>query len=138
MSFLAENWFLIVTAVVSGGLLAWSYFGPGSGAGLSVAQAVQLINREKGVVIDVCEPAEYAQGHVAGSRNIPLASLGEADKSKGLPANKTLPVIVVCASGIRARKAAAQLKQMGYERAEALAGGLKAWREASMPVEKSA
>jgi rhodanese-related sulfurtransferase len=43
----------------------------------------------------------------------------------------------VCASGPRANRAVAIAKKLGYENAQALAGGLKAWREASLPVEKA-
>jgi len=44
---------------------------------------------------------------------------------------------LVCQVGGRASRAAAQAQKLGYERAQALAGGLKAWREASLPVEKA-
>ena len=147
MSFFVQNWYLFVIAAVSGGLLLWPVL-TGAG-GITVAEAVQLINREKGVVIDVSDAQEYAQSHVAGARNLPLATLQEAQGKeaggkdankkggKGLPTNKALPLILVDATGARAAKAAALLKAQGYEKAVALAGGLKAWREADMPVEKS-
>ena len=77
---------------------------------------------------------EFAAGHVAGAKHIPLADLGTA---KGLPGNKKLPLIVVCASGQRAAKAAAELKKLGHENVQPLAGGLKAWREANLPIEKA-
>jgi rhodanese-related sulfurtransferase len=96
---------------------------------------VLLINREKAVVIDVCEPEEFAQGHVVGAKNIPLAQL-EAQLPQAVK-NKSTPVIVVCQVGGRASRGAAQAQKLGYERAQALAGGLKAWREASLPVEKA-
>lgn len=135
MKFLLEHWYLVLTAVLSGGLLMWtSLRGSAGGGGVGTAEAVRLINREKGVLIDVCEPAEFAAGHAAGARNIPLGSLGEG---KGLPTNKALPLVVMCASGARAARAAAQLRQAGYEKAVAVAGGNKAWREASLPMEKS-
>ncbi|HQY10171.1 MAG TPA: rhodanese-like domain-containing protein, partial [Burkholderiaceae bacterium] len=103
--------------------------------GVSPQEAVQLINREKAVVIDVCEPAEFAAGHVGGSRNVPLGSL---EGAKGLPSNKSQPLVVVCARGARAGRAASQLTQAGHQRVHVLAGGLAAWREAGLPVEKSA
>jgi len=102
---------------------------------LSTAEAVQLINREKAVLIDVCEPTEFAAAHVAGARNIPLASL---EGHKSLPSNKALPLVLVCQSGARAARAAATLRKLGYEKAQPLAGGLKSWREANLPIEKSA
>lgn len=147
MSFFVQNWYLFVIAAVSGGMLLWPVIT--GGGGITVAEAVQLINREKGIVIDVSDVQEYAQGHVAGARNLPLASLQEAQGKegggkdankkggKGLPTNKSLPLILVDATGSRAGKAATLLKTQGYEKAVALAGGLKAWREADMPVEKS-
>jgi rhodanese-related sulfurtransferase len=51
--------------------------------------------------------------------------------------NKNLPVILICQVGGRASRAAAQAQKLGYERAQALAGGLKSWREANLPVEKA-
>lgn len=137
MKFFIDNWFLFLTALVSGGLLAWPKLGGGGGlAGrISAAEAVQLINREKAVLIDVCEPAEYAAGHAAGAKSVPLGSI---DGSTELPKNKALPLVLICASGARASRAAAQLKKAGYDKAHVLAGGLKAWREANLPVEKSA
>ena len=63
-----------------------------------------MINREKAVIVDVCEPAEYAACHVAGARNVPLSAL--AADNKQLPSNKALPLLVLCQSGARATRAA--------------------------------
>lgn len=136
MNFLIENWFLIVAALVSGGMLLYPMLVSGAqGAAVSPAQAVQLLNREKGVLIDVSEPEEYAKGHAVGSRNIPF---GQIEGHKQLPSNKALPLVLVCPTGARAGRAAGMLRNLGYEKAQVLAGGLKAWREASLPVERSA
>lgn len=136
MTFLVDNWFLILAAVVSGGLLLWPLVSGGSLAGgLKPADAVQLINREKAVVIDVCGAGEFAAGHVVGSRNIPLDQLESL--LPGAVKNKALPVILVCASGMRSSRAVAIAKKLGYEKAASLEGGMKAWRAANLPVEKS-
>ena len=136
LNFLAEQWYLVLAAVTSGALLFWPVLNRGTlGGKVTPTEAVRLINREKAVLIDVCEPAEYAAGHAAGSRSVPLGAL---ETSNSLPKNKTLPVVVVCASGARATRAVAILKKLGFERAQALAGGLSAWREANLPIEKSA
>ena len=105
---------------------------PGS---LSPSAAVQLINREKAVVIDVGEPHEFDQGHVVGSKNVPFGQL-EA-KLPGLVKNQNLPVIMVCPVGARAARAAEAAKKLGFEQAQAIAGGLKAWKETGLPVEKA-
>jgi rhodanese-related sulfurtransferase len=136
VKFFLDNWFLFFTAIVSGGLLLWPMLSRGGTAGrITPAQAVQLINREKAVLIDVSEPAEFAGAHVVGSKNVPLASL---EGSGDLPKNKSLPVVVVCPSGTRAMRAVATLKKLGFEKSHVLAGGLAAWREANLPVEKTA
>jgi rhodanese-related sulfurtransferase len=137
VTFLIENWFLIVAAAVSGGLLVWPLVGRGTagGAKVTTAEAVRLINREKAVLIDVSEPAEFAASHAGGSRNIPLAGL---ETSASLPKNKTLPVLLICQTGARSARAVAELKKLGFEHAHAVAGGLAAWREANLPVEKTA
>jgi rhodanese-related sulfurtransferase len=132
VNFFIENWTLIAAALVSGGLLLWPMIKGGATGGVSTAEAVRLMNHEKAVVIDVCEPAEFAAGHVVGSRSIPLASL---EGTKELPGNKTLPLIVVCASGMRSQRAVATLRKLGYENAQSLSGGMRAWREANLPVE---
>ena len=136
MNFVLENWYLFAAALASGGLLVWPMLSEaGGGARVSAVDAVQLINREKAVLIDVSEPAEYASGHAVGSKSVPLASL---ETSRDLPKNKTLPLVVVCPTGSRASRAVAVLKKLGFENARALAGGLGAWRAANLPVEKTA
>ncbi|NLZ39893.1 MAG: rhodanese-like domain-containing protein [Comamonadaceae bacterium] len=134
MSFLLENWVLILAAVVSGGLLLWPSLRGGAGGGsVATGEAVRLINRERGVLIDVCEPREYAEGHAGGARNIPL---GQLAGSKELPADKALPLLLICASGARAGRAVSQLRKAGCTNAVSVAGGLRAWRDAQLPIER--
>ena len=136
MKFLLDNWYLVVTALVSGGLLLWPLLSRSGGAGrVSVAQAVMMINREKAVLIDVSEPAEYAAGHALNAKNIPFGSL---EGAKGLPSNKALPLLLMCPTGTRAHRAVALLTKLGHQQVNAVIGGLAAWREAQLPVEKSA
>ena len=135
MKFIIENWYLLVVALASGSMLLWPTLKSAGGGSLTPAGAVQLINREKAVVIDVCETEEFALGHVGGARNVPLNQLEE--RLPGLVKNKAVPVVLVCASGARANRAVGIAKKLGYEKAQAMAGGMKAWREASLPVEKA-
>lgn len=126
---------LIALALFSGALLLAPIIQGAVATGLGANEAVQLINREKAVVIDVCEPAEFAAGHVVGAKNIPLAELQA--KLPGAVKNKKLPLILVCQSGARSARAVATAKSLGFEQSHSLGGGLGAWRAANMPVEKS-
>lgn len=134
MDFVINNWALIAVAAVSGGLLLWPAL-RGAGGGLSAANAVHLINREKAVVVDVSEPDEFAAGHIGGSRNVPLGQLEE--RLPEAAKNKALPLLLVCPNGGRAGRALATAKKLGYDKAQVLAGGLKAWKEANLPLEKA-
>ena len=135
MDFLIENWLLILLALSSGAMLLVPTLSGVGGGKVSAAEAVRLINREKGVLIDVGEPAEYAAGHPVGAKSVPFGGL---ETSKALPSNKATPVILTCPTGARAARAAGLLRKQGYEKAVALAGGNRAWGEASLPVEKAA
>lgn len=134
MSFVTENWALIFIALTSGGFLLYPVLA-GAGGGLSPSAAVIKINREKAVMIDVSEPEEFARAHPGGARNLPF---GRVEAAIGdLVKNKATPVILVCPTGARAGRAAGLLKKLGYEQAQALSGGLKAWQEANLPVERA-
>ena len=124
---------LFLIALASGGALLWPVLSQGQG--LSPSEAVLRMNRDKAVVIDVCEPGEYAQGHINGARNVPLAQL-----ESQLPAvvkNKSTPLILVCQAGVRSGRALAVARKLGYENVQVLAGGTKAWKDAGLPVDKS-
>ncbi|MFM6991196.1 MAG: rhodanese-like domain-containing protein [Rhodoferax sp.] len=135
MKFIIDNWTLIALAVISGGLLLVPVLQGAVATGLGPNEAVQLMNREKAVVVDVCEPHEFAAGHVVGARNIPMGEL--ESKLSGAVKNKKLPLILVCQSGARSARAAAVATTLGYEQVHSLGGGLVAWRAANLPVEKA-
>lgn len=134
MKFLIDNWMLISVALASGAMLLWPALKGATGGGVSTAEAVQLINRERAVVVDVCEAEEFAAGHVGGAKNVPVAQLEQ--RLPEVVKNKTVPLILVCASGARASRALGVAKKLGYDKAQVLAGGMKSWKEANLPVER--
>nr|WP_295786115.1 rhodanese-like domain-containing protein [Rhodoferax sp.] len=135
MKFIFDNWMLFAVALASGSMLLWPVIQGATMAGLDPAGAVQLINREKAVVVDVCEPAEFANGHVGGAKNIPLADLEK--KLAAAVKNKSLPLILVCQSGARSGRAVAIAKKLGYDQAQSLGGGMVSWKAANLPIEKA-
>jgi rhodanese-related sulfurtransferase len=135
LPFLAHNWALVLIALVSGTLLVFPNVAKGIRSGLTPGEAVQLINRERGVVVDVGEPEEFAAGHTVGARNVPFGQLQQ--RLPEVVKNKTVPLILVDPTGARAQRALAVAKSLGYDKAVVLGGGLKAWKEANLPVEKT-
>ena len=71
---------------------------------------------------------------MVGAKNLPLGEL--ETKLAGTVKNKATPVVLVCASGMRSKRAVAIAKKLGYENARSLNGGMGAWRAANLPVEK--
>ena len=134
VKFVQENLLLIAVALVSGAMLLWPYVRRvGGGPSVSAAQATQLINREDAIVVDVRDPGEYGAGHILGAKNVPLSRLDGAELAAK---RKDRPVIVYCDTGNRSAKAAAALRSKGYARVMNLSGGIGAWQQAGLPVEK--
>jgi rhodanese-related sulfurtransferase len=135
VKFILDNWMLMAIALSSGFFLLLPVVQGAAATGISPTEAVQCMNREKGVVIDVCGADEFAQGHIKGAVNVPLDEL-EARLDKAVK-NKSTPVIMVCAAGARSKRAQTIAQKLGYEKVHSLHGGLKAWKEANLPVAKA-
>ena len=90
------------------------------------------------IVLDVRERDAYEQGHIPGAVLLPRGQL-ELRVNQDLP-DPTRRIVVCCEFGRISTLAAATLREMGFRRAVALDGGIKAWREAGYPtvVETSA
>ena len=103
-------------------------------ASLSPAGAVQLMNKEDVVVLDVREPSETAAGKISKAIQIPVGALktriGELEKHK----DKT--VLVYCKTGARAGAACKELGRNGFQNVYTLSGGMAAWQEAHLPISK--
>ena len=85
------------------------------------------------VVLDVREKGAFEAGRIPGARHLPRGQL-ELRINEELP-DPTLRIVVACEFGKISTLAAATLRQLGFMRATALDGGMKAWREASLKVE---
>jgi len=135
VKFILDNWMLIVIALSSGFFLLLPVVQNASASGISPTEAVQCMNREKGVVIDVSTKEEFSASHIKTSVSVPLEEL-EA-RLQAVAKNKSTPLIMVCESGIRSKRAQAVAQKLGYEKVHSLQGGLKAWKEANLPVSKA-
>jgi rhodanese-related sulfurtransferase len=133
MDFVRNNLLLFVVAFVSGAMLLWPLFRrTAGGPWVTIAEATHLINREDALVLDVRDPGEYGAGHILGAKNVPLSRLNDAEVTK----RKDRPMIVYDEGGERSSKAVATLKKRGFTRVVNLTGGLRAWQQAGLPVEK--
>jgi rhodanese-related sulfurtransferase len=135
VEFLRQNYLLVGVALASGAMLVWPFVRRATGGPwVTPAQATLLINRDDALIVDVREPSEYGGGHVLGAKNVPLSRV--AASGADLAKRKDKPVIVYCEVGNRSTSAAAALRKHGFTHVFNLAGGMKAWRDAGLPVEK--
>ena len=74
---------------------------------------------ENAVLLDVRTPQEYREGHIPGSKNVPLQTL---DKVRLVVENKDAELFVYCYSGARSRQATVMLQHMGYTKVQNLGG----------------
>ena len=130
------NMVLLGLAITSGGLLLFPFFKRGMrpGAEVGPTEAVTLINRKDAAVLDVRDESEFANGHINNARHVPEKQV--ADRMKELEKLKNKPLIVSCASGRRAATVVDQLRKQGFTEVVALRGGIGAWQQAGMPLEK--
>ena len=80
-------------------------------------------NTPGAVLLDVRTPQEYGEGHIPGSKNVPLQTL---DKVTSIAENKDTPLFVYCYSGARSRQATVMLQHMGYTNVQNI-GGIAAY-----------
>ena len=135
LKFVTDNIFLVAVALVSGAMLVWpAVRRAGAGASVSTLQATLLINQQNALVLDVREAVEYEKGHMLNARNI---AIGEIDaRAAEIEKYKAKPVIIVCDNDNRSGRAATVLRKLGFEQVFTLSGGIGAWRQAGLPLEK--
>jgi rhodanese-related sulfurtransferase len=136
MSFVQNNWLLIVVLIVSGAMLVWPLvqrrFSPMKDVGN--ADATRLVNREDALLLDVRETQEYEGGRLPNAMHIPLSQLDS--RAAELAKHVKRPVIAYCMSGLRSRSAGNALARAGFQQIYHLHGGYRAWKDAGLPVEK--
>jgi len=137
VDFIKSNILLIGLALGSGIMLLLPSFKKGAAGvpSLTTAEAINLINRDHAIVIDVRNDAEFASGHIVDARNIPLDKL--AERLNELAKFKDKPVLVNCQRGMRSAKACDILRKAEFTKVNNLAGGIDAWLAAKLPVVKA-
>jgi rhodanese-related sulfurtransferase len=105
-----------------------------SGRGLSPSEATIWINRRKAAVLDLRPESDFKAGHLPGSKHILADRIsGGVDKLK---LDRQNPVILVCHSGMSARRVVPELKKLGFAEVAVLDGGVQGWQAAALPLVK--
>ena len=136
LSFIEHNWMLILIALASGGMLLWPLIQrPLSRVHeVGAVQATQLINRKNALMLDVRETSEYDGARVPNAVHMPVSQI--AGRAAELKKFMSRPVVAYCDRGNRSRTAAAALSKLGFAEVYTLRGGLRAWKDVGLPLEK--
>lgn len=134
--FLLDNIALVLLFLGSFVMLVWPELSRMAGgvAALGTLDATRLMNQTGTLVLDVREDHEFAAGRLPRAKNIPLRDLGK--RLEEIAKFKDKPVIVTCRTGARSASACRTLKKAGFGNVHNLSGGVVAWTQASLPVEK--
>lgn len=96
------------------------------------SEAINLINHQNAVVIDVRSDKEFEQGHIINALNIPLDKLEQS--SKKLSKYKDKAIIIYCRTGQTSQRACKQLEKDNFSKIHNLRGGLLSWERDSLPL----
>ena len=99
--------------------------------GIDVKQA-QSMNKQGALLLDVREPAEYAEVHASNTKLIPLGQLGS--RLQEIAVHKDQPIVVMCRSGRRSARAVSMLQEAGFTKVSNMSGGMIAWEDAGLEV----
>lgn len=133
LEFAAQQWILVAALLVTIALLI-AHEARKSGPALSPQQAINLINREEGVFVDLRDTADFKQGHIVDARHIPMTKLQE--RSSELADYKEKPIVLVCKMGQQAGAAGKQLREAGFNQVYKMAGGMLEWSNLQLPTVK--
>lgn len=98
---------------------------------LSPQSAIDLINNENAVVIDLRDKESFKNGHIIDAIHCTAEDFEQAKMNK----YKNKPIILVCARGLQSPAIAAKISTMGFQ-PMVLGGGIAAWQNADLPLVK--
>lgn len=129
--FLAQQW-LLVAALLVVIVMLFMHEGRKSGPALTPQQAINLVNAEGGMFLDLRDASDYKKGHISGAVNIPASKL--AERMVELDKYKDKPIILVCKMGQQAGAAGKQLRAAGYTKVNRMTGGMMEWGNLQLPT----
>jgi len=133
LEFVAQQWLLVAALLATVGMLFFHETRK-SGPSLSPQQAINMVNGQEGLFLDLRDGGDYKQGHIVEALNIPVAKL--PTRMAELEKYKTRPIVLVCKMGQQAGVAGKQLKAAGYEEVYKMSGGMMEWGNLQLPTVK--
>lgn len=129
--FLAQQW-LLAGALLATVVMLFLHEARKSGPSVTPQQAINLVNSEEGIFVDLRDAGEFKKGHIVGAVNIPATKLGE--RMVELEKFKDRPVVLVCKMGQQSGAAGKQLRAAEYGKVYKMGGGMLEWGNLQLPT----
>jgi len=131
LEFLTQQW-ILAAALLAVVVMLLMHETRKSGPSLSPQKAINLVNAEQGVFLDLRDAADYKQGHIVDALHIPSAKL--ADRIPELEKFRNRPIVLVCKLGQQSGAAGKQLKANNFDKVYKMTGGMMEWSNLQLPT----
>ncbi len=131
LEFLAQQW-ILVAALVTVCVMLLLHESRKAGPSLTPQEAINLVNAENGVFLDLRDAADFKKGHIVDALHIPAAKL--ESRMAELEKYRDRPVVLVCKMGQQSGMAGKQLRAGGYEKVYKMSGGMMEWGNLQLPT----
>lgn len=133
IEFVTNNYLLVLAFILALGMLLFTE-SQKSGASVSTNEAVQLINKQDAVLLDIRGKKEWETGAITNSIHIPLVDLDK--RLSELEKYKSKDIVVICNMGQTSGAASKKLMAAGFEKVVRLKGGITEWKAQNLPLVK--
>lgn len=134
LEFLTQQWLLAAALLVLITML-FMYEARKKGTSVSPQQAINLVNAQKGVFVDLRETADFRSGHIVDAMHIPVSKL--MNNTGLLEKYRDKPIVLVCKMGQSAGGVGKKLNADGFENVCIMTGGMMEWGNLQLPVIKN-
>jgi rhodanese-related sulfurtransferase len=133
LEFVTQQWMLVGALLVLV-ILFFQYEARKTGKSLTPQQAINMVNSQGGVFVDVRDAGDYGGGHIVEALNIPAskmdARISELDKYR------EKPIVLVCKMGQHAGAVGKKLNEQGFTDVYRMSGGMMEWGSLQLPLVK--
>lgn len=131
LEFLTQQW-ILVAALLAVIIMLVLHEARKSGPSLSPQQAINLVNNQQGVFVDLRDAAEYKKGHIVDALHIPASKV--VDRMAELEKFRDKPIVLVCKMGQQSGAAGKQLKAGNFDKVYKMSGGMLEWTNLQLPT----
>ena len=133
LEFLAQQW-ILAGALLAVIIMLVLHETRKSGTAVSPQQAINLVNSQQGVFLDLRPAADFKQGHIVDALHIPSTKL--AERATELEKYRDKPIVLVCKMGQHSGAAGKQLRSQGFDKVYKMTGGMMEWGNLQLPLVK--